>query len=358
MKHAIIAIEDRRFYTNEGVDLRGIGRALLPGRRPEGGRPGRLDDHAAVRQERARRPGRPHALPEAPRGRARVPPHAQVVQGEDPPQLPEHDLLRQRRLRHRGGRADLLRPNHPGCGERRRQRRARRAAAAARRRCSPAWSPSPSAYDPIAHPRRRRRRRNVVLQRMFEQGFLTQPQYEDGAAPSRCPTRGDLQPPERGHEVPVLHVLDQAAGRRPARRRPGGRAPAFEGGLRVQTTIDSRAAGRRRRRRSTSGCPYPDGPRASLVAIENQHRQGPRDGRRRRLQRRPVQPRHPGPAPARLGDQAVHPRRGADARASRPNSIWASHKLDDQRPAARSEKLHRQQLRGRLRRRDDARAAR
>ena len=28
MKHAIIAIEDRRFYTNEGVDLRGIGRAF------------------------------------------------------------------------------------------------------------------------------------------------------------------------------------------------------------------------------------------------------------------------------------------------------------------------------------------
>src|SRR6476661_1310012 len=28
MKHAIISIEDRRFYTNEGVDLRGIARAL------------------------------------------------------------------------------------------------------------------------------------------------------------------------------------------------------------------------------------------------------------------------------------------------------------------------------------------
>jgi penicillin-binding protein 1A len=28
MKHAIISIEDRRFYTNEGVDIRGIGRAL------------------------------------------------------------------------------------------------------------------------------------------------------------------------------------------------------------------------------------------------------------------------------------------------------------------------------------------
>ena len=29
MKHAIIAVEDRRFYTNEGVDLRGIGRAFV-----------------------------------------------------------------------------------------------------------------------------------------------------------------------------------------------------------------------------------------------------------------------------------------------------------------------------------------
>ena len=28
MKHAIIAIEDKRFYTNDGVDLQGIGRAL------------------------------------------------------------------------------------------------------------------------------------------------------------------------------------------------------------------------------------------------------------------------------------------------------------------------------------------
>ena len=35
MKQAIIAIEDRRFYTNAGVDLRGIGRALVAGRPPQ-----------------------------------------------------------------------------------------------------------------------------------------------------------------------------------------------------------------------------------------------------------------------------------------------------------------------------------
>ena len=44
MKQAIIAIEDRRFYTNAGIDLRGIGRALCQDIRARG-RPGRLDDH-------------------------------------------------------------------------------------------------------------------------------------------------------------------------------------------------------------------------------------------------------------------------------------------------------------------------
>ena len=42
MQHAIIAIEDRRFYENSGVDLRGIGRAfvqdLVKGRPPRAAR--------------------------------------------------------------------------------------------------------------------------------------------------------------------------------------------------------------------------------------------------------------------------------------------------------------------------------
>ena len=83
-------------------------------------RAGRLDDHPAVRQERARGPAQAHPVREAPRGRARLPPHAQVEQGEDPHRVPERDLLRQRRLRHRVGRAHVLRrePGHEGCGAR------------------------------------------------------------------------------------------------------------------------------------------------------------------------------------------------------------------------------------------------
>ncbi len=110
MRNAIIAIEDKRFYENNGVDLRGIGRAFYQDVAQGGDRPGRLDDRPAVRQERAPGAEQAHGLREAARGRARLPPDAQVVQGEDPHRVPELDLLRQRRLRDRVGRAHLLRP--------------------------------------------------------------------------------------------------------------------------------------------------------------------------------------------------------------------------------------------------------
>ena len=80
MRNAIVAIEDRRFYKNSGVDIRGIGARVRPGRRPAARGAGRLDDHPAVREERAARPEPAHDLPEAPRGGARLPPDAQVVE--------------------------------------------------------------------------------------------------------------------------------------------------------------------------------------------------------------------------------------------------------------------------------------
>ena len=55
MKQAIVAVEDKRFYEHNGVDVRGILRAAVGGHPQQGGRRGRLDDHAAVREERLRR---------------------------------------------------------------------------------------------------------------------------------------------------------------------------------------------------------------------------------------------------------------------------------------------------------------
>ena len=50
---------------------------------------------------------------------------------------------------------------------------------------------SPSAYDPTQHPVAARKRRDLVLLRMFEQGYIPRDVYESGkaeAAPDRSTT--------------------------------------------------------------------------------------------------------------------------------------------------------------------------
>ena len=96
---------------------RGVDR---PGLRRD--RAGRLDAHAAAREERLRRPVRggprdgrgdlrraaAHGRAEGAREPARDQGRARVHQGRDPGQVPEHRLLRPRRVRRPGGRADVL----------------------------------------------------------------------------------------------------------------------------------------------------------------------------------------------------------------------------------------------------------
>ncbi len=135
----------------------GIARAFVDGHRAQRHRPGRLDDRAAVHQERAAGPVAPHDLREAPRGGARLPALAQVVEGKDHHRLPQHDLLRQRRLRDRGGGADLLRPRSQP--SRLRHARPRSCASHELKPWEAALLAgiiqSPTAYDPAEHPDRR-----------------------------------------------------------------------------------------------------------------------------------------------------------------------------------------------------------
>ena len=109
MKQAIVAIEDKRFYEHRGVDVRGIVRALW----------------ADVRNKRAVQGGSTitqQFVKNAYIGNAATITRKlkeaalawqleqRLVEGPDPHRLPEHDLLRERRLRRPAGRADLLRP--------------------------------------------------------------------------------------------------------------------------------------------------------------------------------------------------------------------------------------------------------
>ena len=109
---------------HEAGDRRDRGQALLPARGDRPDRPrarrrrrpadgadaGRLDDHPAVREERLHQ-GAAHAAAQARRGRARGPGREELEQGPHPHRVPEHRVLREPRLRRRGGRTDLLR--HP-----------------------------------------------------------------------------------------------------------------------------------------------------------------------------------------------------------------------------------------------------
>ncbi len=184
MKQAIVAIEDRRFWTNEGIDLRGIGRALWQDiRAQEAVQGGSTITMQLVKFAMAAENERT-ALQQAARGRARLRDHAQVDQGGDPPDLPQHDLLRQRRLRHRVGGPHLLRQRATPA--------AARTASRAARRC---WRPheaaliagivaSPSLYDPLRNKVEAKQRRDLVLQRMLEQGYITREEYDDGVLES------------------------------------------------------------------------------------------------------------------------------------------------------------------------------
>jgi penicillin-binding protein 1A len=269
MKHAIVSIEDRRFYTNSGVDLRGIARAAV-------------EDVTSGQTVQ---------------GASTIPQQFVKISLAAENDRTVFQKLREAALAYhltrRWSKEEILRNylnqiyfgngaygiesaartyfsyNHDRCGGRK----------PTDPKCASVLLPheaallaamvaSPSAFDPIQHPVAAKRRRDLVLLRMLEQGYLTRGLYESEKA-EPLPTRDDLNFPEEDTEFPYFtswikpQVVDQLGGGQQGAQR------AFEGGLQVKTTIDSRlqnAADRAIEDWLPKGQP---GPRASLVAIAN-----------------------------------------------------------------------------------------
>ena len=193
----------------------------LPGHRPRpvGGpaaparRPGRVDDHAAVREERAGRAEEPLAVPEAQGGRARLPARAQVDQGEDPHRVPEHRLLRRGRVRDRVGGARLLRLEPPRLRAALRGRPgARRGGAAGRddrlaRRLQP--GPEPGRRDRAAQPGAAAHARAVADHH----------ERADGGRAAGAAAAQQDRDAEEDQPRAVLHRLDRGPARGPVRER-------------------------------------------------------------------------------------------------------------------------------------------
>jgi penicillin-binding protein 1A len=266
MKQAIIAIEDRRFYTNEGYDLRGIGRALwqdvVNQRVVQGG--------STITQQFVK--------------------NALAAQNDRTLFVKLREAALAYQLTRKWSKERILRNylntiyfgngaygigsaaqtyfggDHPGCE----QDKARPCAARLELHEAALLAgmvASPSGYDPVAHPADARRRRNLVLDRMLDQGLIDRAQH-DAAAAESLPTRPDISPPREDTKYPYFtswvkqQVVDKLGGGQLGARR------AFTGGLTVKTTLDSRI-----QEAATTAIrnwlPFSSGPRASLVAIEN-----------------------------------------------------------------------------------------
>ncbi len=267
MKQAIVSIEDRRFYTSSGVDLRGIARAAVQD----------------VTEKRAVQ------------GASTIPQQFVKISLAAENERTVFQKLREAALAYQLTRAwskdRILRNylntiyfgngaygiesaartyfqyNHDKCGE------------DSNPKCASVLQPaeaallagvvaSPSAYDPVQHPVAARKRRDLVLLRMYEQGYLTRSLYDEAKAQD-IPNPQDLAVPKEDTKYPYFtswikqQIVDRLGGGQQGAQR------AFEGGLQVKTTIDSKLQTAAQSAIEQWLGKGPGGPRASLVAISN-----------------------------------------------------------------------------------------
>jgi penicillin-binding protein 1A len=266
MQHAIIAIEDQRFYQNDGIDVRAIARALwqdiASGKAVQGGSTITQQFVKNATQAQSRR-----TLFEKVR-------EAALAYHLTRKWAKRKILTEYLNSIYFGNGAYGIESaartyfgqdvNHQGCGK-------------IGNRCASQLKPheaallagmvaSPSAYDPIANPIDAKKRRNLVLAKMLEQGYLTSDEYLRGRA-EQLPSSAMIKPPgvqsaSKSAAYFTTWVRQQLVDRFGART-------ALIGGLRVQTTLD---LGLQRAAENAVthwlGNP-PSGPSAALVAIDN-----------------------------------------------------------------------------------------
>ncbi len=263
MQHAIVAIEDRRFYQNSGVDLKGIGRALfqdvIERKTVQGG--------STIAQQFVKT--------------------ALAAQDQRTILQKAREAALAFHLTRKWSKEKILTEylnsiyfgngaygiesaartyfgvQHDGCGR-------------GGRRCASELTPaeaallagvvsSPSMYDPVANPVAAKKRRDLVLLRMRQQGYLTPDEYQRGIEEA-LPAKTDIRPPSVGTNSSraayfVSWIRQQIADRYGARR-------AFEGGLRISTTLDVKLQ-QAAEQSVNAWLSAPGGPQASLVAIDN-----------------------------------------------------------------------------------------
>ncbi|MCW3068806.1 MAG: penicillin-binding protein family, partial [Solirubrobacterales bacterium] len=267
VKEAVISIEDKRFASNSGIDIRGIARAFVSDIRHKGN----VQGASTIEQQFIK-----NAL--------QAQSHRTILE-----KLREAALAYQ--LSHKWSKEKIITAylntiyfgngaygiesaaetyfghdvNHVGCGTPNHQL------------CVEQLQPweaallagviqSPSAYNPVTNPMDARKRRDVVLRQMLDQGYLNPSVYQES-------TRQALPAPKEVQAAREQTIEGVQAGyftswvQQQVIERYG--APrAFDGGLRIKTTLDLELQ-RSAEQAVNNYLAYSGGPTASLVAIEN-----------------------------------------------------------------------------------------
>ncbi|MSW53195.1 MAG: hypothetical protein F2817_20195, partial [Actinobacteria bacterium] len=260
MRDAVVAMEDERFYRNSGVDLKGIGRAVV--------------------QDVVSR--------SAAQGASTITQQLVKVSLEAENERTVFQKLREAALAYhmtkQWSKAKILTTYlnriYFGNGAYGVESAARTYFGSAHEGCQPPGDPcaaeltpaeaalltaviaSPSRFDPLTEPEAAIRRRNTVLLKMQQQGKLSREDYEL-AKNEPLPTRDQVQPPTLDATNPYFaswvsaQLIDKVGAQR-----------TYEGGLKVTTTLD---AGLQKAAEASIGAylTRPTGPQASMVVIDN-----------------------------------------------------------------------------------------
>lgn len=230
VKNAVVAIEDARFYEHSGVDFQGIGRALVKDILSQSAQQG----GSTITEQFVK--------------------NALEAQGTRTLFVKFKEAALAYRLERHWSKDKILTQYlntiyfgegaygieaaartyfgdaHPGCGT-------------ATEPCASVLEPweaatlaaaiaSPSAYDPKVYPENSLGRRNLVLEKMYEQGYISQEQFEEGTKQA-LPSPSDIEPPTIDSKAPYFtaYLRQQLVERY-------GASKAFFGGLEVKSTLD------------------------------------------------------------------------------------------------------------------------
>jgi penicillin-binding protein 1A len=265
MKRAMIAIEDKRFYTESGIDFRGMARALIAD--VTHGRP--VQGASTIAQQFVK-------------NQLAAQNHRTIFQKLREAALAFHltrkwskDKILTEYLNtiYFGNGAYGIEsaartyfgsdPNHAGCGT-------------PRRLCVTELKPweaallagmvaSPSGYDPTTEPQAAFARRNLVLADMYHQGYLTRDEYQTSIQQT-LPPKPQIQPPQVKALDPSIAYFTTWVQQQVVQR--FGATQAFDGGLKIRTTLDLDLQSKAQTA-INNYLAYTGGPTAALVAIDN-----------------------------------------------------------------------------------------